>query len=290
MNVNLQSLPIFSEESFSNSSLLSLKDFNLFSNDITLEGVDEVYDSTKYLNYIYYANYKNILNSFSNNIQPISYSTIFDSFRSDYEDLYLYSDELTNSKLFNLSNNIDTNSNLRLSNPLKLRSSTKNAIVTYNAIQKVFRSRFDEGRSNARLDDFSNSYIKHPFITDNRINYESLLGKNKESFLHVNLYNHSTKLNFSNLSPLNYSNNIYYMELPFLMSMKSDPSRYLWFDWQSRWSSIEVSASSVSRYSLLGVPYSTKLFEYTTNLGDELNESETYLLKLSKARKNYMSN
>jgi hypothetical protein len=53
---------------------------------------------------------------------------------------------------------------------------------------------------------------------------------------------------------------------------------------------MEVSASSVSRYSLLGLPYPSKLFEYVTGLGDELNESETYLTKLTKARKNYGGN
>lgn len=53
---------------------------------------------------------------------------------------------------------------------------------------------------------------------------------------------------------------------------------------------MEISASSVSRYSLLGLPYSNKSFEYFTGLGDDLNESETYLTKLGKARKNYGSN
>jgi hypothetical protein len=80
------------------------------------------------------------------------------------------------------------------------------------------------------------------------------------------------------------------MDLPFLVSMKSDPSRYLWFDWQSRWSSTEISASSVARYSLLGVPYSNKSFEFFTGLGDDLNDSQTYLTTLGKARKNYGSN
>jgi len=53
---------------------------------------------------------------------------------------------------------------------------------------------------------------------------------------------------------------------------------------------MEISASSVSRYSLLGLPYSNKSFEYFTGLGDDLNDSETYLTKLGKARKNYGSN
>jgi hypothetical protein len=53
---------------------------------------------------------------------------------------------------------------------------------------------------------------------------------------------------------------------------------------------MEVQPSSVARYSLLGVPYSTKNFEYATSAGDEINDSETYLIKLAKARKSYLSN
>jgi hypothetical protein len=198
-----------------------------------IDGVDETYESSKYINYLYYLNYKNVINNFANNIQPLSYATIFDSFRSDYEDPFLYTDDINTENtehFYSMETVVDTNNNLKLSNPFKLRSTIKNAMVTYNAIQKVFRSRFDEGRSNARLEDFSNSYVKHPYLTDSRPNYESLLGKNKESFLKVNLYNQSNKLNYSTVSPLFFSNNIYFMDLPFMLSMKSDPSRYLWFD------------------------------------------------------------
>jgi heme/copper-type cytochrome/quinol oxidase subunit 2 len=288
---NSYSLPIFSEESILDPKSATLKNLNSFANEVTVDGIDDAYESSKYLNYLYYLNYKNILNNSVNNIQPISYTTVFDSFRSDYEDPFIYIDGNDNNHgLNNQNNDLDTSNNLRLSNPFKLRSTVKNAIVTYNAIQKVFKSRFDEGRSNARLEYFSNSYVKHPYITDSRVSYESLLGKNKESFFKTSLYNQTQKLNYSTLSSIFFSNNIYFMDLPFLVSMKSDPSRYLWFDWQSRWSSMEVSASSVSRYSLLGLPYSNKSFEYFTGLGDDLNESETYLTKLSKARKNYGSN
>jgi hypothetical protein len=74
------------------------------------------------------------------------------------------------------------------------------------------------------------------------------------------------------------------------MSMKSDASRYLWFDWHSRWSSIEVQPSSIAKYSLAGLPYFSKTFDYSTQMGDELNDSENYLTKLSRARKNHMPN
>lgn len=229
---NFYSLPIFSDEPITPPNNLKLKDLNLFVNDLSIEGSEEGYESSKYLNYLYFINYKNITNGFFNGVQPISYVTIFDSFRSDYEDPYLYLDEnLKNtSSYFSPEISYELNNNLKLSNPFKLRSTVKNSIVTYSAIQKVFRSRFDEGRSNARLEDFTNSYVKHPYITDRRSSYENLLGKNKESYLKLNLYNSFNKLNFSNLSSLFYSNNIYFMELPFLVSMKSDPSRYLWFD------------------------------------------------------------
>jgi hypothetical protein len=80
---------------------------------------------------------------------------------------------------------------------MKLRSTARNSIVTYNAIQKVFKSRFDEGRSHARLQDFSNSYVTHPFITEARSPYEGLLGKNRESFFSVNNYNQFLVANFN---------------------------------------------------------------------------------------------
>jgi hypothetical protein len=228
----LTSLPVFSEEPIMNTSSTLYKDFSLFSNELSVDSNEEGYESAKYINYLYYLNYKNIISGLSNSVQPISYTTVFDSFRADYQDPYLYTDDMVNSpsELYSPQALVDTNNNLKLSNPFKLRSTVKNAIVTYNAIQKVFRSRFDEGRSNARLEDFSNSFVKHPYITDTRVNYESLLGKNKESFLKINFYNQTSKLNFSNISSLFYSNNIYFMDLPFMVSMKSDPSRYLWFD------------------------------------------------------------
>jgi hypothetical protein len=96
-------------------------------------------------------------------------------------------------------NNLELNSSndVRVSNPMKLRSSASNTIVTYNAIQKVFKSRFDEGRSHARLQDFSNSYVSHPFLTEKKSPYEGMLGKNKESFFNVNNYKPSLTENFT---------------------------------------------------------------------------------------------
>ena len=46
----------------------------------------------------------------------------------------------------------------------------------------------------------------------------------------------------------------------------------------------------MARFSLLGVPYSTKSFEYSTSIGDEINDSENYLVRLARSRKNYITN
>jgi hypothetical protein len=95
------------------------------------------------------------------------------------------------------TSNLSHDTDLRVTNAMKLRSSARSAIVTYNAIQKVFKSRFDEGRSNTRLQDFSNSYVSHPFITESKSPYENMLGKNLDSFFNVNNYKSSLINNFN---------------------------------------------------------------------------------------------
>jgi len=289
---NLNSLPIFTEDSLPNSLLLNLKNFYPFSGETSVDAIEDSYENLKYVNYVHYLTYKNLLSTNSAKIQPLSYTQVIDNFRPDYEEMSWFKDNSTleDSIDYSESTNINTSNDLRLSNPMKLRSTARNSIITYNAIQKVFKSRFDEGRSNARLQDFSNSYITHPYITESKSPYEAMLGKNKDSFFSVNSYKQYFTSNFNDNYSIWNSMNIYFADLPFLLSMKSDPSRYLWFDWQSRWSSIEVQPSSVARYSLLGVPYTNKSFEYTTPVGDEINDSENYLIRLARARKNYMSN
>jgi hypothetical protein len=71
------------------------------------------------------------------------------------------------------------------------------------------------------------------------------------------------------MSSVHNSLNSILLDIPFLISEKSDPSRYLWFDWQSRWSSLEVQPSSSARYSLSGVPYFSKSSEFDTQASDD---------------------
>lgn len=290
LNSTLNTLPLYSEDTILDPSLLNLSNFFNFSNETTVDSLEDSYENFKYINFIYHLNYQNLTQLNSSSAYPLSYTHIIDNFRADYEDNSWFSNTLNADSSLYETNALSTDSDLRVSNSMKLRSSARSAIVTYNAIQKVFKSRFDEGRSNTRLQDFSNSYVSHPFITEKKSPYESMLAKNTDSFFNVNNYKHSLISNFNQNSSIWNSLNTYFIDIPFLLSMKSDPSRYLWFDWQSRWSSIEIQPSSTARYSLLGLPYVSKSFEYSTGAGDEINDSENYLIKLSRARKNYLSN
>jgi hypothetical protein len=177
-----------------------------------------------------------------------------------------------------------------MSNLLKLRSTTKNSIFTHNAIQKVFKPRFDEGRSNSRITDLTNSYANYMFITSNRPTYELLLNKNKETYYNSITYKSFFKKNFSIIDTLQNPLNIYLIDIPFLLSYKSDSSRYLWFDWESSWSLLDIQYSSASRFSLAGLLYNNKIFDFSSNQSDSINDSETYITRLFFARKNYLIN
>lgn len=283
------SLPIVTEDFLPNTTYTALKDFRQFPMDATADTFSDSYENFKGVNYLLSTNNITSYNLKAPTTTANSYAHILDSFRADVDD-NLWTQDVFNSSSLSSINTSSTNTNdIRLTNPLKLRSTAKNSIITYSAIQKVFKSRFDEGRSNARLQDVSNSFTPYMFLSASKSPYEGMLSKNKDSFFMTNNYNQTLKDSINPLYSLYNNNNTYFTNLPFLVSTQSDSSRYLWFDWQSRWSSMEVQPSSVARYSLLGVPYTNKSFEYNTQLGDEINDSEVYLTRLARTRKNYMT-
>jgi hypothetical protein len=230
-STNLNSLPLFSEEVYVNTQLAPQNSFNIYDSESEFETFDGSYNNIKFLNYIHHLNYVNTLNTYNLGMQPLSYSQVLNSFRANYDEQVLSSEPYLNIS-DEISDNVNINSNLdiRSSNPTKLRSTAKNSVVTFNALQKVFRPRFDEGRSNVRFQDLSNSYVKYPYLSESRVSYESLLGKNKESFYGVNAYKTMLSSKYNSLSPVFNSLNIYFSNLPFLMSMQSDAVRHLWFD------------------------------------------------------------
>jgi len=53
------------------------------------------------------------------------------------------------------------------------------------------------------------------------------LGKNKEFFMDTTLYNKEFRNNYSTFLDIWFSINTLFLDIPFLLSMKSDASRYL---------------------------------------------------------------
>jgi hypothetical protein len=218
-------ISVFSKEGFLNSPLTAKKNFSALHNEYLLDSLDDSYESFKNFSTSFYntaSKVPNINNPY--NVYPHSYTRVIDPFRADYEEVLWGVDK--NSLEDSLLSVADS-PNYRLSNQMKLRSTTRNSIVSYNAMQKVFKSRLDEGRSHSRLSDFANSSTPHNFVTAPKVNYESLLSKNKNSFFYLNHYYQSFNKDFSLMSSVHNSLNSILLDIPFLISEKSDPSRYL---------------------------------------------------------------
>ena len=278
------------DDLISPANLMNTRDFSLFPLINSVNTIDESYSSYKNLNYLFNVNSSSLINANFNYSYPQSYLSVLNNFRADYEDFSWFVDLKSNT---NSSESLDDSESTysnpsRFSNSLVLRGTAKNSIVTYNALQKVFKARYEDGRSNIKINHFSDVRSNQPFLTDSRVSYERMLGKNKESFYNTTFYKNNLFPVLNDLSSYNSSLNFYFFDFPFLLSLKSDPSHFAWFDWFTKWAVYEVQPSSVSRYSTLGVPYSKKHFDFNVESGDEIQDSETYFTRIAKARKNYL--
>lgn len=107
------------------------------------------------------------------------------------------------------------------------RSSAKNLIVSSNAIGKVFKSRYDDHKSLARLSDFSELEGDQPLISGTRVAYERILNKISESKLNIDFFV-ETPLNYGNeFSTLINFQNFPLFDFPFLLANKSEAGRHL---------------------------------------------------------------
>jgi hypothetical protein len=79
-------LSIFSDNFFINSSFLNVLNYNYFNNDLNLESIDESYENIKLTNLIFFNNFKFLINTYNNFEKNMSYSTILNSFRADYDE------------------------------------------------------------------------------------------------------------------------------------------------------------------------------------------------------------
>ena len=287
---------LFFDELSQTSALTSTPNYEVLTLTNNLFNLEESYEGwlgTKAL-FLENLNFTFLANTPSTPV--LHFSTPLNAFRADYEDFSWFTPLSAKLKSENVtlleggSSQIPTSFEERLTNPTALRRTARNSSVTFNALQKVFRARFEEGRSHATLAQFAELGLAQPFLNGPRVPYESLLGKTKESFFKANFY--ATK-RLNQLNPLLESYlalNYQFFDFPFLLAAKSDMGRYMWFDWFAKWGLVEAQSSSVSRYSTLGVPYLKKPFDYNVESGEGLLETETYLTRISRARKNYLPN
>lgn len=296
---------IYFDEFLVNPQLLKNEKFSVFPLLNNLSNLDDTYETLKNSTFSSLMTNNVFLNTTRVSDLTRSYLFIANALRSDYEELSWDTDFIdskqspqselpfTNQKYLDtpeFNSELNNDNTTRFDNPIHLRDTTKNAIVTYNALQKVFRTRFDEGRSNTKLLEFANFYEKQPYLSSSRVLFEKTLGKTKNPFYRVNFYKSTTEFNLNIAYVLNTSLNYYIYDFPFLLANKSDASRHVWFDWFTKWGFYEVQPSSSARYAIHGMPHFNRFFNFTSNQNETLNETESYLLRLSKARKNYLPN
>jgi len=284
---------------FYNPSLIMTNDYNnYFSKSFSSKWVTEYLDWKVWQSAVGLGS-THKLNPSSNSLLPISLNSLLDYYPLVGNHKHYLLDEVLPTTFSGYSSNEvePAQSRVRCSNPFNIRSSAKESLTTYNALRKVFKARFDENRANIRFGDISGLGVPAPFINMTKVPFEGLLLKNVSNFFKKATYKSVMKPSFSNFITLDSLLNFYNSDLPFLKSLKSDASRYIWFDWGSRWERIEVQPSSIARYSLLGVPYSRNKFNYDSSnnpTSSKLNnslmlEAETYYARLSRSRKNYIT-
>jgi len=290
------------DDFISPSNLLNTDKFSLFPLSENSLMIDDSYTDSKQLLAMYNNNSSFFLNTSLQAPFPQSYIAVLNNFRADFDD-FAWNVDLDSTKTDTTPSLADANPDqeamsdtsewsksnaARISNPATLRNTAKNSMVTYSALKKVFRARFEDGRANTKMTTFGNFKVKQPFMNDVQVPYNKLLGKNKENFFNVSFFKTNTFMNFNDLAAYNNSLNYYFFDFPFLLAEKSDAAKSIWFDWYAQWGMYEVQPSNSSKYSTLGVPYLKKPLEYNNSAGGKLNKSETYFTRISRARKNYL--
>jgi predicted ATP-dependent protease len=122
---------------------------------------------------------------------------------------------------------VNFNRDNRMEENLKLRSTARNSIVTYNATQRVFTPRLGEDRSSARFSDLVNTFQRQPFLGAQRISYERLLGKNKHNFFTAQLFKATPQLNPNIFSNTTRVTGFPCFEFPFLIGRISPASKHI---------------------------------------------------------------
>jgi hypothetical protein len=295
---------------------------------LTSTGVDDSYRNLKRLNNLMVIKSSVPFGVYNSYNYPQSNHAILNTFRSDFEDFSSYQDKslrlnefvLKNAPIeletplqlrekaikfkkiypkqsgtavrfidsLNLENNPEQSNKTRFSNPIVLRRSTKSSMVTYQAFQKVFKLRYEEGRAHVRLTDFANSAVSQPYTTERKIKYDKTLGKTKIRYFNTQFNNTKYLPIFNNFASLSNSLNFFFFDFPFLDGVTNDPMRHVWFDTFVKYAQREVSGSSVSKYTIAGVPFFKKKFDFNLKRGKKLAETDLYFTRIVISRKNYL--
>lgn len=186
------------------------------------------------------------------------------------------------------SKNETLNTDWRLDQIPSFRLPIKNVNITAQAMQKVYKTRFDELRSFTRPNDFSLVENQIPLLSAPMPILQGSLTKNSAQFNAIVLH----RAELSSLIDAHFFNfnNVPAFELPIMLGLKSDPGRHIWIDWFARWGFYEVQPSSTARYAIYGMPYFAKLFDFSTAVNEEISDTENYFIRIARARRHYQPN
>merc|ERR1712159_432177 len=142
--------------------------FIYYSNDYSVEQTEQGFSNFKNLKLLHHLFYKTLFLGRYNSSFPTSYTHVFDSFSSNVDegdwDILLKGDIRDSVETY-----LSPEKTTAKVNSFRLRKTTKNSIVAYNSIQKVYKSRFDDGRANLNFSNFYNSYQTQSYLTENKI-------------------------------------------------------------------------------------------------------------------------
>ncbi len=146
-----------------------------------------------------------MLNSFRGDYQPATFQNFQTNSSTRYQPAFVFS-KLTNTPV--------------------LQFSAKNLTVNQSAFQKVFRSRFDEGRANVSTLTFAPIENSQQFLTDFGVSYNKMLKKNQDYFYSNLLFAKNYHPTTGALNNLIQAQKLPIYDFPFLLSNSSDVTRY----------------------------------------------------------------
>lgn len=209
-------------------SLTLLKNFTLFPTTELYTSFDESVTSYKTLQQLTNQILGVALPIRNNFFTPVSFVSVLNNFSdTNYLRNFIYSENALNDFSNESIQNDTTLKNLQFSRPISLRTKAINYMVTYNALQKVFRSRFDEGRSHTSLQLFAQMHLPQPFIKDVMNPTTNLLSKDSNSFYQNFFYKNNNFKIFNTDYKSHINQNYYFYDLPFLLSEGSDSQKFM---------------------------------------------------------------